>query len=167
MKKILRWSLLVLGAAFIVLQFIRPPKNHSEGFQPNTISKAFPISPEVETILRRSCFDCHSNNTMYPWYAEVQPVGWWLRSHIDDAQRELNFDEFASYRPRRQFGKLQEMAEQIDEELMPLPSYLLMHRDARLSADGKTMLADWVVAMRDSMKVWYPPDSLQRARLRE
>ena len=166
MKKTVRWILIVLGGAFLILQFIRPDKNYSEKPQEGKISLTFPIPSDLQTILKRSCFDCHSNNTTYPWYAEVQPVGWWLKSHIEDARDELNFDEFGTYRPMRQFTKLQQIAEQIEEDEMPLPSYLFLHRDARLTPEEKTILTDWVTAMRDSMKVWYPADSLQRPRRR-
>lgn len=164
LKKIAKWILLGLGGALLIAQFIRPSWNISGDIPIGRISHALPVPVEVETVLRRSCFDCHSNNTVYPWYTQIQPVGWWLQSHIDDAKRELNFDEFATYRPLRQYKKLQEMAEQVEEDLMPLPSYLYIHHDARLSEDEKTILTSWAGAMRDSMRVWFPPDSLQRPR---
>ncbi len=164
MKKILRWTLIALGTAFLVLQFIRPAKNRSDEPQARNISLAFPIPTGVDSIIKRSCLDCHSNNTVYPWYAEVQPVGWWIQSHIDDGKKEMNFDEFSSYRPMRQFTKFQQIAEQIEEDEMPLPSYILLHRNATLTQDDKVVLTDWVTAMRDSMKNWYPADSLQRPR---
>lgn len=167
MKTIIKWFFIILGVPFLILQFIRPDRNHSDQRPTAHISQAFPIPPDVQTILERSCLDCHSNNTDYPWYAEVQPVGWWLQSHIDDGKDELNFDEFASYRPMRQFTKLQQIAEEIEEEAMPLPSYVFMHSDSRLSTDQKEVLTEWVTAMRDSMKARYPADSLQRPRRRQ
>ena len=166
MKKILRWILIVLGAVFLIVQFVRPAKNHSDEPQSRSISLTFPIPSAVDSILKRSCRDCHTNNTDYPWYAEVQPVGWWLQGHIDDGKSELNFDEFASYGLMRQFTKFQQIAEQIEEDEMPLPSYLIMHENARLTQDEKMILMDWATAMRDSMKNWYPADSLQRPRRR-
>ena len=161
-KRIAKWICLGLCGAFLVAQFIRPTWNISGEPPTANITHSFPVPIEVETLLRRSCYDCHSNNTRYPWYSQIQPVGWWLQSHIDDAKRQVNFDEFASYRPMRQYKKLQEMAEQVDEDLMPLPSYLFVHRDARLSEEEKTVLTSWTGEMRDSMRVWFPPDSLQR-----
>lgn len=162
MTKIVKRILLGLGAVFLIAQFVRPSWNISEDIPLGRVSNAFHVPDEVETVLRRSCYDCHSNNTVYPWYAQIQPVGWWLQSHVDDAKREMNFDEFATYQPRRQYRKLQEIAGQVDEDLMPLPSYLTIHDDARLSKDEKTLLIGWAGAMRDSMRVWFPPDSLQR-----
>lgn len=167
MKKILKQILLGLGAVFLIAQFIRPSWNVSTEIPVGRISNAFPVPEEVDVVLRRSCYDCHSNNTVYPWYAQIQPVGWWLQSHVNDAKQEVNFDEFASYRPMRQYRKLQEIAEEVDEDLMPLPSYLYIHSDARLSDDEKTLIMEWTGAMRDSMRVWFPPDSLQRPRRQE
>ncbi len=161
--KIVKRTLLVLCAVFIIVQFIRPTRNVTDGNMANDIAK-FNVPKDIQNILHTSCYDCHSDNTRYPWYAEVQPIGWWLNSHIQEGRRNLNFSEFATYRPRRQYIKLKQIAEQVDEGDMPLPSYLIIHTDARLSQEQKTQLIDWVNVVRDSMKAVYPPDSLERAR---
>ncbi len=163
-KRVFGRALLIILAAFVVLQFIRPPRNTSESSPDVIVAGVLALPQNVHEVLRRSCYDCHSNNTVYPWYAEVQPVGWWLRSHIDDGKAELNFDEFSKYRLMRQYRKLQEIAEQVEEDLMPLPSYLIIHRDARLSQEERNLLTGWAGAMRDSMRVWFPADSLQPPR---
>ncbi|HNH22632.1 MAG TPA: heme-binding domain-containing protein, partial [Ferruginibacter sp.] len=111
-----------------------------------------------------SCNDCHSNNTVYPWYAEVQPVAWWLNEHIEDGKKDLNFSEFASYRPRRQYKKLEEINELVKENEMPLNSYLWIHKDAKLSDQQKLTLANWVEATRDTLEARYPIDSLVRKK---
>ena len=157
--KIIRLILLVLCGILIILQFVRPPKNVSE-VNPNDITTTFSVHSDVQQILRISCYDCHSNSTRYPWYAEIQPVGWWLNGHIQDAKKELNFSEFASFRVRRQYKKLEEVIEQLNTDKMPLPSYLLIHTDAKLSTDHKNRLTDWANALRDSIKEHYPADSL-------
>lgn len=104
----------------------------------------------------------HSNSTRYPWYAEVQPVGWWLNNHIEQGKRELNFSEFAGYCLRRQYRKLEDMVDQLNEGEMPLPSYLIIHTDAKLSREQKDGFVAWVNARRDTMKTNYPADSLMR-----
>lgn len=157
-KKILKVVLLILVIAFIVIQFIRPEKNLANS--PASEQSVFPA--DVQRIIKTSCYDCHSSNTRYPWYAEVQPVAWWLAGHISDGKSELNFDEFSGYRPRRQYRKLVEIEKQISTDEMPLPSYLWIHNDAVLSAEGKSILINWSIAMRDSMKAHYPIDSLER-----
>ena len=163
MKKILKIAGLVVAAAFVVAQFIRPERN-STGVHDRAVAAAFPVPAAVDQIIRTSCYDCHSNSTRYPWYAEVQPVGWWLAGHISDAKRQLNFDEFASRRPWWQYRKLEEINQQISEDEMPLPAYTLIHRDAVLSPEQKTLLVNWTLEMRDSMKARYPADSLERRR---
>jgi hypothetical protein len=85
--------MLVLLAALIVIQFIHPKKNKAEGQQPNYIGNTFTIPGDVKTILAKACNDCHSNNTVYPWYASFQPVHWWLNGHINDGKKHLNYDD--------------------------------------------------------------------------
>jgi len=160
--KILKLILLVLAGLFIVLQFFRPPSNSAAERPAWDVTTTHEIPQSVQDILHRSCYDCHSSSTEYPWYAQVQPVGWWLYSHISDAKKELNFSEFALYGARRQYIKLQQIAEQVANNEMPLPSYLLLHADAELSPDQKKMLITWADATRDSIKARYPADSLLR-----
>ncbi len=154
----------VILGAFIIIQFIRPDRTAGPAGGESHVSARFPVSPEVGTILANSCYDCHSNATKYPWYSEVQPIGWWLQSHIEDGRRELNFDEFLSYGLPRQFRKFQEIESEVREELMPLPSYLPMHPEARLTLEHRQLLTSWSQALRDSMRAWYPEDSLTRRR---
>jgi hypothetical protein len=151
--------LLLLG-----MQFDRPAKNDSND-QSKHFSTQFPIPDSVETILRAACYDCHSNSTRYPWYAEIQPIGIWMDGHIREGKKEINFSEFAAYRPRRQYHKMEEVQEMVQDSLMPLPSYLRMHGDAVLTEVQKNTLFAWVSTTRDSMRNFYHPDSL-RARKR-
>ncbi len=162
MKRILSVILLVLIGAFLIMQLIRPEKNLAEGGSPGDITVKLPVPHEVQNILRTSCYNCHSNNTRYPWYAEVQPFGWFLNDHIVNGKKELNFSEFGSYRLRRQYIKLQQIAGQVEDEEMPLPSYLIIHTEARLTAEQRERLIAWANAMRDTMKAMYPIDSLER-----
>ena len=162
LKKIFKRTFQILLLAFIVIQFIRPAKNRAEGISNNDISKIYAVPADVETILKSSCYDCHSNNTVYPWYAEVQPVAWWLADHIKDGKKELNFSEFASYRIGRQYRKLEEVNKQVKEGEMPLESYTMIHKDAVLTQAQKLSIASWVTTLRDSIKAHYPEDSLKR-----
>ncbi len=157
-KKIL-WLLLII---LIVIQFFHPEKNLSSSPSPNHLSKAFNVPVDVQVVLNNACRDCHSNNTDYPWYVNLQPVDWWMNGHVKDGKTELNFDEFASYSLRRQFHKFEEISEQVKEGEMPLGSYTLIHRNAILSEDQKQLLIQWSGKMQNEMKEKYPPDSLQR-----
>src|SRR6476659_8641049 len=109
MKKVLKRILIILLIIFVLIQFIRPEKNRSEGKGPNDISTLYPVPDSVESILKVACYDCHSNNTRYPWYAEIQPVAWWLNGHIVDGKKDLNFSEFAKYRIRKQYIKFEQI----------------------------------------------------------
>lgn len=161
--KILKIIALLLAVVVVIVQFIRPEKNTaSPQGTSNDISASFNVPGEIATTLRTSCYDCHSNETRYPWYAEVQPVGWWLNDHITEAKGHLNFSEFGKYRLRRQYHKFEEIAEQLQADLMPLPSYLILHGGAKLSPEAKQQLLAWAEAMRTDMKMRYPIDSLER-----
>ena len=162
--KIVKIVVVVLAAIFAGMQFYRPGKNLGEQDPSKDISAALEVPEDVGAVLRESCYDCHSNSTRYPWYAEVMPAGWWLDGHIQDAKRQLNFSEFAAGSLRRQYHKLEEIAEQVGEGEMPLPSYLILHSGAALSGAEKDMLLGWAEASRASMKARYPADSLERRR---
>ncbi|MFM6926173.1 MAG: heme-binding domain-containing protein [Ferruginibacter sp.] len=164
LKKILKRTFQIFILAFIVIQFIRPAKNKSEGISNNDITKVYPVPENVQAILKTSCYDCHSNNTVYPWYSQIQPVAWWLNNHIEEGKRELNFSEFASYRIGRQYRKLDEVNKQVKEDEMPLDSYLWIQKNAKLDEQQKLTLANWVTSVRDSIKAHYPADSLVRKK---
>ena len=166
MKKIIKSIALLLFAALIIIQFFRLEKNLSsiDGPEANDISKVYPVPQEVASILEASCYDCHSNNTHYPWYANFQPVAWWLADHIKEGKKEINFSEFASYRIGRQYKKLEEIKKEVEEGEMPLQSYTIIHGDAKLSAAQKEILLQWASTTRDSIKANYPADSLLRPK---
>jgi hypothetical protein len=162
--RILKIILIVLAIAFIGIQFVRPEKNNGRIDPAKELSAAVSVPADVDAILRRSCYDCHSNTTRYPWYAEMMPAGWFLADHIEEGRARLNFSEYGWGSLRRQYHKLGEITEQINEGGMPLSSYLIMHGDAALTADEKETLNRWVEASRASMRERYPADSLERRR---
>ena len=161
MKKVFKtigWLLLI---ALIVIQFFRPEKNINPGDQPNAIAKKYIVSADVKAILDKACMDCHSNNTHYPWYNNIQPVAWWLADHVKDGKKELNFDEFTNRRPRFQYRRMQQTIDLVKKEEMPLDSYTWTHKDAILSDDEKTKLYDWAKSVRTALESQYPIDSLK------
>ena len=146
--KILKFSLLVLAVAFVAIQFIRPARNIAAQPSPSDITALHPTPPAVKQLLAVACYDCHSDTTRYPWYANIQPVAWWLADHVTEGKRSLNFSAFGKYSPEKAVDKLEESIEEINDEEMPLPSYRLTHADARLTADQKRQLADWADTVR-------------------
>jgi hypothetical protein len=162
MKKGIKNILLLFLAILFIIQFIRPSKNIStpSALLTNDISKLYVVPDNVHQILKSSCYDCHSNNTVYPWYSKIQPISWWLNNHIVEGKREINFSEFASYRIGRQFKKLDEIVKQVKDDEMPLSSYTLIHRNAILSTEQKLTITNWATAISDAIKAKYPADSL-------
>ena len=144
-------GLIVLLSILVAIQFVQPARNQSVQASTSGIATIINVPENVQAILQRSCYDCHSNNTRYPWYAAIQPGSWWMASHIDEGKGELNFDDFASYSKRRQLSKLKAMQGAIEDESMPLPSYTLIHRDAILSQKNKKLLKDWIDVSRDKI----------------
>jgi len=143
--------LLILFILFAAIQFIRPAKNINGIVTAARFSSLYNAPDSIEHILQMACYDCHSNNTRYPWYADIQPAGWLLQSHITKGKSELNFDEFASYSARRRISKLKSIMSQVNDEEMPLRSYTWIHKDARLSDDQKKILLAWVKETMDSL----------------
>ena len=147
MKKILLFLLFVL----VVIQFIRPSENHSSSLSKNDITLHYPVPDTVLAILKTSCYDCHSNNTHYPWYNRVQPMAWWLNSHVREGKRELNFSEFASYPLAKQAKKLKNTVKQVKGGGMPLDSYLWIHKDAKLEQGQKDTLIQWANSLQQTI----------------
>lgn len=140
MKKKILIGLLVI---FLIAQAIQPTKNRGDASGPKDIFSVVQIPENVQSILKKSCYDCHSNNTTYPWYDHITPVNWWVANHINEGKHELNFSIFGEYSAKRQTKKIEEIAETVEKEEMPLKSYLIMHGDAKLTAQEKELLVNW------------------------
>ena len=150
--KILKKIGLILLLALIVIQFVRPTRNESKAVLATDIRQVTSVPPNVQNLLSRSCYDCHSNNTRYPWYMNIQPVAWYLADHVKEGKRELNFSEFGSYTSKKQRHKLEEISKEVQEGEMPLSSYTLIHGDAKLSDAERTIITTWA----DSLFATYP-----------
>lgn len=144
--------LLILLAVFIIIQFIQPARNKNGQVLATDITRIYTVPNEVMEILKKSCYDCHSNNTHYPWYAYIQPSAWWLASHIKDGKEDLNFSDFGSYSKRKQQNKFKAIASSVDKGEMPLPAYTVIHGYAKLSKDQKALISGWAKNLRDSLQ---------------
>ncbi len=155
-----RIALIVILVLFVAIQLVRPETNET-GDNSGHLKTVLPMSDNVEAILSRSCYDCHSNHTTYPWYFRIQPVAWWMNDHIEEGKHDLNFSAFAGYPAWRQYRKLRGLDTAIQREFMPLDSYLWIHRDAKLDAAQKQAIHEWVQVACDSLMRKYPADSLK------
>ena len=152
MKKALRFTGLGLLAALVAVQFVPTPRNTGPTEGPSSLVAREKLPGDVQTMLQRACYDCHSNNTKYPWYAAVQPAAWWMNQHVTDGKAELNFSDFARYDTKRTVRKLQAVADEVHDGKMPLKSYLLMHGEARLTDADQARLAKWAEDLADEIE---------------
>jgi Haem-binding domain len=143
--------ILAFGIVFIAIQFIQPARNKSGQVLPNDFTKIYIVPSNVQAILQNACYDCHSNNTSYPWYSNIQPMAWMMKRHIDNGKEKLNLSEFGSYSSRRQISKLKGIANQIKDDEMPLSSYKMMHKKANLIKEEKGLIIDWMNKTADSL----------------
>ncbi len=151
----------ILLAALVIIQFFRPERNTASGAQTNAIANKYAVPANVNGILQKACNDCHSNNTVYPWYANIQPVAWWLADHVNEGKGELNFDEFLTYSPKKAHHKMEEVIEMVKEGEMPLNSYTIIHRNANLSQEEKVAITDWASGVMKEIE-GVSPEVLQK-----
>lgn len=147
----LKKILLGLGLVAVALQFVRPEKNVSPTPPKTDLLALHPPPAEVKHLLQVGCYDCHSDHTRYPWYAEIQPIGWWLAQHVRDAKRELNLSAFGDLTKKRQATKLEEMVDVIERREMPLKSYTITHRDAVYTDAQIKLINTWLEELRDKV----------------
>ncbi|TDQ31093.1 heme-binding domain-containing protein [Zeaxanthinibacter enoshimensis] len=164
LKKVLIGLLII----FIAIQFIRPSKNESNDLTYD-ISTRYEVPGEVDHLLKISCNDCHSNKTVYPWYAEVQPIGWWLSEHVENGKRHLNFSEFTKKPIAVQNHKFEETIEMIEKKAMPLEeyTYLGLHPEADLSEEDRKVIINWAKTQMKYLEENYPADSLVMPKRRK
>lgn len=148
MKKALKPILVGLLVTFVVIQFIARPEKISEPVNENDIISVLEIEGPIATMLKSACYDCHSDQPRYPWYASVAPISWKIGEHIEEGRDELNFSKWATYSAKRRDHKLEEMIEEVEEGKMPQPNYVRMHSEAKLTDEQVASLKTWVTAER-------------------
>ncbi len=143
MKKIL----LGILAIFILIQFFRPEKNNSKN-EMNAMSTVMEIPVEVTKIIQTSCADCHTNSTNYPWYSEIAPASWYLAQHVKEGKEHLNFSEWTTYNKDQQDHIIKDIKEVLNDREMPLKSYLLIHKEAKLTENQYQIMYDWANSIK-------------------
>jgi len=151
MKKLFKIILILALGAFVVIQFIRPDKNEAGYEGVMYFENETKPSPSVAGILKENCYDCHSNHTRYPWYAEIAPVNYWLADHVKDGKKHFNVSAWKEYSAKKKDHKLEEFLEMIEEGEMPLDSYTWLH--GNLSENDTKLLLQWATVTRLQYKV--------------
>lgn len=154
MKKIIKKILIIGFVIFLLMQLYKPARNESyEQELTANFTKMYDVPKDVETILRTSCYDCHSNNTNYPWYSYIQPARFFMEEHIKDGKKDLNFNGFGNYSKRKQENKLEAIIKQIKSDEMPLASYTLLHKNAIVTPAQKEEVINWINKIKDSLSL--------------
>jgi hypothetical protein len=148
LKKVLKGLLVVLIVAFIGVQFVRPELTNPPIDESKTIFATGKVPPDVKVILERSCADCHSHATVWPWYSHVAPVSWLVVDDTEHGRKDLNFSVWGDYTPKRAEHKLEELCEMVKEGEMPLEKYTFLHPSAKLSDAERRRLCEWSSAWR-------------------
>jgi cytochrome c551/c552 len=146
--RVLKWIVIVLIVVFLGIQFVRPARTNPAVDESQTIFARTQITPEVSAILERSCRDCHSQKTVWPWYAQVAPISWLLADDVNKGRQAMNLSEWSKLDHDRQDRKLRQICDEVSDGAMPLNYYLPMHPQAKLSAEDKKTLCDWTEAER-------------------
>ena len=139
----LKKIIIVLVVLFAISQFFNPEKNEYTKAPDSDFILTEKPPQQIAAILKESCYDCHSNNTRYPWYDRITPVNFWVNGHIKGAKEELNFSEWEHYSAKKKAYKLEEFIEVLENNEMPLSSYTLMHSEAKLTNDETQALINW------------------------
>jgi len=147
-RKVLKWLALVLICVLLGVQFMRPARTNPQVDPSQTMPARLQIPPQVASILDRSCHDCHSNSTRWPWYSNFAPASWLLVDHVNEGREHLNFSEWGRLDNRRAANKLEEICDEVKIGAMPMASYTWIHRSAKLSQDDVRALCEWSAAER-------------------
>ena len=151
MKKLfraLRWVLAVLICGLVIAQFFGPAKTNPAIDPSQSIESKLQVTPAVAPILDRSCNDCHSNKTRWPWYSNVAPVSWFVIDHVNEGRENINFSEWGKYTQRDADVLLRQMCREVRAGVMPLSSYTPLHPGSKLSAEDIKTFCDWTDAER-------------------
>jgi hypothetical protein len=143
MRKFLRYALIILGLILVILQFFQPDKNQEDPNPVEDMVMAAGVPDELAILIKESCYDCHSNHTRYPWYSKISPVSWFLSGHISDGKEALNFSHWTRLDKVDQIGLLADICDEVESGSMPLKSYTIIHRGAKLSEPEANDICVW------------------------
>ena len=149
--RIVKIIAIIALVGFVGIQFIPTERNQSYTVPETDFMLVHNVPETIQKKLQVSCYDCHSNNTQYPWYNKIQPAAWFLEDHIKEGKAELNFNEWDSLSSRRKSSKLRSIIKQIESGEMPLDSYTFIHKDAKFSEAEAEELINFITQLKDSL----------------
>lgn len=153
-KKIILAFLVVV----IAMQFYRPEKNIASGDHTAAFLAETNPPQRVKVVLEETCYDCHSNNTIYPWYNNIAPVSYWMANHVKDGKKHLNFSDWKNYSSKKKDHKLEELVEEIENGNMPLKEYTWTHETSRLTSAQRELIMKWAKRTRALYQLGQQPE---------
>ena len=151
-KRVFQFLVIGIIVALGVIQFVGPARSNPMATTSQAVEVQLQMTPQVSSILTRSCNDCHSNNTRWPWYSRVAPVSWFVIDHVNHGRQHLNFSEWGNYSVREREELLEHVCKEVKSGTMPLSSYTRIHLDAKLSSEDVMTLCDWANGQRGTLK---------------
>ena len=151
MRRLLKRLAIAAVAILALMQLYRPARTNPTVEAGSSIESRLRVNPEALSVLRQACFDCHSNETDWPWYSNVAPVSWFVIGHVDEARGHMNFSEWSRFDPRHAEHQLEEICEEVEEDRMPLPSYRLVHPEGRPTGGQVEALCRWTTEARKGL----------------
>ena len=149
--KIAKWFAIILVGLLLIAQFVRPARTNPPVDESQTIQAKTQITPDVTAIFDRSCRDCHSNKTVWPWYTNVAPLSWFIANHVHDGRHSMNLSEWGRLDRDKQDRKLRQICDEIQDGVMPLSTYTPLHPGSKLSEQDKKTLCEWTDAERQRL----------------
>jgi len=149
MTKLILYGLLII---FVLMQLFQPDRNTTPEMMTADLANHYKVPDSVETVLNTVCYDCHSNNTDYPWFINVQPVGWYMQSKITNGKKHLNFSEFANYSKEEAMHKLSDIDDVMKTNRMPLKAYKWYNDDANLTDAQRKTISAWALNLREQIR---------------
>jgi hypothetical protein len=143
LKKFIRWAVIVIFGAFILIQLGQPDRSAPPIDPVMTIAADSGFTQPASGLIRIACFDCHSNETRWPWYSYVAPASWLVANDVMEGRSHLNFSEWGKYSKSKKVLKLGQIYEQVSKGEMPLQNYLYLHADGRLTAAQRDTITSW------------------------
>ena len=150
MKKKLKWAVISLAVAFLLLQLTNPARVNPP-VKSDLIASTPPPGPVAATLIA-ACYDCHSDQTRWPWYSHIAPMSWLIANDVNEGRENLNLSEWPADDAKRAARRLENMSDNIDAGNMPPQKYTAIHADARLTESQRKVMTDWLDAAADKLR---------------
>jgi hypothetical protein len=148
----MRRILFLIIILFLILQVFQPSRNTSSDILKTDIANMYNLPDSVEVLFINRCYDCHSNNSEYPWFTNIQPIAWFVKNNIEKGKSHLNFSNFGEYDQKTIIKKLNKLSEVMRQDKMPIKTYKWYYKKASLNSTERILIANWAINLKDSLE---------------